>query len=201
MEAARDGYPQRIRRLSDLLAVMESQPCVIKTSVPLPLLVKAATVLGETFTGRYELRPAQAERCRVSISVEDVVEGYQRLITSKSPEAKAEKMVLCWLSKDRKEQTDAIVLNGIGHDPFPHLEVVIRFFDVQMWTVLASMIVLNADVTSEEEVEQHNGAILDELQRAENAPLLDSWCQARYRDIRAVTRQLVTRGLARRQAP
>ncbi len=190
-----NGYTEKIRRLSDLITVMESKPYVIEAEAPLSLLVEADTVLGEKFTGRYQLmsaRPAWSHSC---VSIDAVMKRYKDLVGAVPQSAHAEKIELCWLSRDKKERINTIMLGNGNIEPFPQFELVIRFFDVQMRTVLAPTIILNADVTNEEDVEQHNRAILGQLQRAENAFLLNSWYQMRLRDIKIAIRQLVTRGM------
>jgi hypothetical protein len=194
-----DGYLEKIHRLSDHVAAVQKQPYVIEAEIPLPLLVKAAIVSGRKLTGRYQLLSTGATECRADISVDEVMERHRHLVGSKPQSAAVHKMDLCWLSKDRKERTCAIVLSGEDHDLFPYLELVIRFFDIQRQTVLIRALVLNADAGSADgTAEQHNKTILDQLACIQNAPLLDSWCQTTYRDMRTAIRQLVTRGRAQR---
>jgi len=192
-----DGYAEKIHRLSDYLDLIESQQCVIEAGLALPLLVRSAMVLGRKVTGRYQLLGHGPTHCQVPLSIDEVMERYACLLTSKPEATHAEKTEFCWLSKDMKEQTPAIVLRSADRGHFPSLELAIKFFDVQGETVLVATIVLNADVASAKgKVEQHNEAILDQLRHVDNGPLLNSWRHTVYHDMRLVIRQLVTRGLA-----
>jgi hypothetical protein len=189
-----DGYADKIQRLSDCLGMIESSRGVIEAELPLSSLVKSAAVLGHKATGRYLLLGGGATRCRACLSIDEVAEKYACRSASKPQAPRIEKTELCWLSKGRQEHTPAIVIRSTDGGPFSHLELVIRFFDIQAQTVLMFTIVLNAQRASgNETTPQHNEAILDELARVYNGPMLNSWYHTVFDDIKWVIRQLVTR--------
>jgi len=194
-----NGYRDRMERLSDLLAAMEARPCVVQTEVPLTVLIEAATVLGKKVTNRYHVLTAQAEYCKVCVPADEVMERYSLLHAAKPQTARAQEIELCWLTRDKREQTLAIVLHGEDDGPFPRLELVVRLINVQGQTVVVPVIVLNAGATNQQDTaEQHNRAILDQFERVDNSPLLNSWYHTVYRDLRTIMRQLMTRGSSQR---
>ncbi|MFC1762905.1 WD40 repeat domain-containing protein [Planctomycetota bacterium] len=191
-----NGYSERIRTLNDHLQAMRSTPYVVEAEESLPLLVEAATHLGVKFSGRYQIVAARAIQCQVCVSVDEVMDRYEHLIASKPREEKAEKVTLCWLSRDKQEQVNAIVLSDANPDSFTCLELIVRFFHINTQTIVIPTIVLNADVSCGVDAKQHNHVILSQLQQLEDVVFLKSWSQTRYQNINMALRQLKTRGLA-----
>jgi hypothetical protein len=203
MAPADSGYQASVQRASDHARIIEGGSCVIETDVPLVSLVKAATTLGESFTGRYLIKEiGSPSTCQVSIAADELVQRYERIRQAR-PEVslpQAEQVELSWLSSHRMDRVTTILFADKDSDRLGRLEFGIQFFDAGLQTVLAAVTVFNAGTCEGDlSIEQHNQAVLEQVQRITNGSLsTDGWLQMVHRTAIEAIRQLITKGQAGR---
>jgi hypothetical protein len=195
-----NGYAESMFRVSKQASIIEDGNYIIESDIQLPLLARSAVALCTRFTGRYLVKNIKAQgNCNVIISAGELIEKYEQISKTRphEPLPQAEEAELCWLSKEKTEQITTVIFASKDTELFSCLELGVKFFNARLQTVLIPVVMFNAgkDVKGVS-VEQHNGAVLKNLQHIENNSLSNAWLQMVHRNINHAIRQLITRALA-----
>ncbi|KPL24978.1 MAG: hypothetical protein AMJ75_02255 [Phycisphaerae bacterium SM1_79] len=203
--ADNNDYVESMARVSRYMRILEGSKYIIETDIPLPSLVGAATVLKKAFTGRFVVKNVEAPiHCGVIISADELVKKYVEISGTKPQQQlpKAEQVELWWLSNRTIEQVTTVIFAADESGYFSFLEVGVKFLNAaNLQTVLVPVVIFKADKKANNEVsiEQHNRAILRQLQPIDNGDAsFNGWLRMVYANVRDSVRQLITRKVAQR---
>jgi hypothetical protein len=108
-------------------------------------------------------------------------------------------MELWWLSTGEPCRVTTVVFPRAQESPFPWLEFGIKLFDVQLQTLLAPVVMLNASRRAEEvSPERHGQCLLRELQLAQAGSSASGWLEVVYRHVKYAIREVISRAMAER---
>jgi len=142
--------------------------------------------------------------CGVIISADELVKKYVEISGTKPQQQlpKAEQVELWWLSNRTIEQVTTVIFAADESGYFSFLEVGVKFLNAaNLQTVLVPVVIFKADKKANNEVsiEQHNRAILRQLQPIDNGDAsFNGWLRMVYANVRDSVRQLITRKVAQR---
>jgi hypothetical protein len=200
MHPANNGHIEAMCRISKKTSLVETGNCIVEADIPLPSLVRSATLLDEMFTGRYVFKGRQEPiNCNVPVSAEEYIKRHEQR-GSESKMMQAQHADLWWVSNTRTEQVTTITLASDNPGPFHRLELAIKFLDA-LQTVLVPVVVYNACKMRGEasSCERHNQEVLEELQHLlTDGPSFKGWLKIVYSDAMSVVRQLITKAVADR---
>jgi hypothetical protein len=194
------SYTDAVQNLSVHIDIVKTGKYVIEADIPLLSLVESATMVGERARGRYLIEAMHPVSCGVVLCASEFVKEYEQFCQTKPQVPKAEEIEFYWLTKTNDiEQITLVIFRNEDSSPFNYIELAMKFLSTRVQTVLAPVILLNADRSKQGKSmseEQYNAAIIYELKHIRD-DCYKGYLEIVGHTINHVARRLITKKQAK----
>jgi len=173
---------------------------IVTPGIPIPLLIDAATIVGEPFRKRCCINELPAlSCCGITLGTAEVKAKYEQVRAeragTKLPHVCCES--LWWLTPNQTSREETLVFSGDDTSGVPSLALAYRLHHDGLQTVVLTAVLFNTwEVRAGDSVHSHNSAVRTMYEQMSETAAAQTWCADVHRVVILTLRRLITEGLS-----
>ena len=196
--------PTEFDRVAEQAEALQSDDWAIAADVPIPVMIEAATAIGECFAGRWQaqrFKPVSFEEG--DLRARTLAAAYEQLRTAQNrqdlPAARA--TALQWIGRESVETLDVVHFEARAAEPSPQLQLILQLVRNATQSVVVPVALFGVPrPVNGMPIAGHNRRAKEAWAQLSGSPLTNSGFRTIARLISLALRRLHTQALARREA-